>query len=106
MYAGSLGTVSNREDYIQEWQTFDEDGDALDLTGATIVYEFRDPATKSAIATATNVIATTTITSTIPVATMRGLCAKDYEVGITIKISSVTTQLVAGTIAVVDGVVS
>jgi hypothetical protein len=101
-----LGAVSNREDYSEAWQALDEDGTAIDLTGATIVYEFRHPETKAATA-ATVVISTTTFTATIPVATMRGLCAsKEFDVGCTIEQDDVTTQFFVGTIPIIDGVVT
>lgn len=100
-----LGAVSTREDYSESWQALDDDGTAIDLTGATIVYEFRDPSTCTRTA-ATVEIDTTTFTATIPLATMRGLCAKDYDVGCTIEIEDVTTQFFIGTIPVVDGVTS
>ncbi len=100
-----LSPVSNREDYSESWQALDEDGAAIDLTDATIVYEFRDPATFTRTA-ATVTISTTTFTADIPLATMRGLCNKDYDVGCTIEIDDVTTQFFVGTISVVDGVTS
>jgi hypothetical protein len=100
-----IGAVSNREDYVDSWEALDEDDEAIDLTGATIVYEIRDPVSRSVTA-ATVEIETTTFTATIPVATMRSLCAKDYDVGCTIKIEDVTTQFFVGTLPVVDGVVS
>src|SRR5688572_6647083 len=100
-----LSPVSNREDYSESFQALDEDGAAIDLTGATIVYEFRDG--KGGPPTAATVtISTTTFTADIPVATMRGLCAKDYDVGCTIEIDDVTTQFFVGTISIVDGVVT
>jgi hypothetical protein len=46
------------------------------------------------------------VTADIPVATMRGLCAKDYEVGCTIEQDDVTTQFFVGTIAIVDRIVT
>lgn len=100
-----LGAVSTREDYSESWQALDDDGVAIDLTGATIVYELRDPATCVRTA-ATVTIDTTTFTAEIPVATMRGLCPKDHDVACTIEIDDVTTQFFIGTIPVVDGVTS
>jgi hypothetical protein len=100
-----LGAASTREDYSESWQALDSDGTAIDLTGATIVYELREPVSRSVTA-ATVEIVTTTFTATIPVETMRGLCIKDYDVGCTILIDDVTTQFFVGTIPIVDGVVS
>ncbi len=100
-----LGAASTREDYSESWQALDDDGAAIDLTGATIVYELRDPATCTRTA-ATVVIDGTTFTATIAEATMRGLCARDHDVGCTIEIDDVTTQFFVGTIPIVDGVVT
>lgn len=101
-----LGAASTREDYSESWQALDDDGTAINLTGATIVYELREPHTCTRTA-ATVVIVTTTFTATIPVATMRGLCpGKDYEVGCTITIDGVVTQFFIGTIPIIDGVVT
>jgi hypothetical protein len=111
MLQGSLGVLSNRETYIQDIQAFDEDDEVIDLTGATIVFEMRDRQTKQSalIASTANtkvVIATTTFTVTFDTTDTATLCAKQYDLGVTILIASVTTQLFAGTIDVVDGVVS
>jgi hypothetical protein len=100
-----LGAASTREDYSESWQALDANGDANDLTGATIVYELRDPATCTRTA-ATIVIDGDVFTATIPVATMRGLCVKDHDVGCTITINDVTKQFFIGTIPIVDGVVT
>ena len=100
-----LGAASTREDYSESWQALDDDGTAIDLTGATIVYEFRDPDTCARTA-ATVEIVTTTFTATIPEATMRGLCPKDHDVACTIELEGVTTQFFIGTIPIVDGVVT
>jgi hypothetical protein len=100
-----LGAASTREDYSESWQALDDDGTAIDLTTATIVYELRDPNTCVRTA-ATVTIDTTTFTATIPVATMRGLTPRDHDVGCTIKIDDVTTQFFIGTIPITDGVVS
>lgn len=99
-----LAPVSNREDYSESWQALDENGTAINLTGATIVYQIRHPTSK-VTTTATVVISTTTFTATIPVATMRGLDPAEYEIGCTILLSGVTTQFFVGTIPILDGVV-
>jgi hypothetical protein len=98
-----LGAVSTREDYSESWQALDDDGTAIDLTGATIVYEFRDPTTRVRTAAIVEIDGTV-FTASIPVATMRGFCVKDHDVGCTITIDSVTTQFFIGTIPVIDGV--
>ena len=111
MLQGSLGVLSNRETYIQDIQAFDEDDEAIDLTGATIVFEMRDRASNASklIASTGNgkvAIVTTTFTVTFDTTDTATLDAKDYDLGVTIEIDDITTQLFAGTISVVDGVVS
>lgn len=106
-----LEPISNREDYIEEFQAFDENDDLIDLTGATIVFSIADKDSSSEILSATTAagtitISTTTATVNIPVATMRGVDeAKDYNVGCTILINSVTSQLFVGTVQIYDGIV-
>lgn len=84
----------------------DENDDAIDLTLATIVYELRDPATKSTVLSADISIDTTTFTASLTATQMRGLCAKDYDVGCTIELGGVVSQFFVGTLPVVDGVVA
>lgn len=111
MYTGSLGTLSNREDYDQDFQAFDDTDTALDLTGATIVFEFRDKQTKASALEASTAngkitIVTTTFTVALSPTDTRTLCAKDYDLGCTLLLNGVTTQLFAGTISVIDGIVT
>ena len=111
MLQGSFGTLSNKETYVQDVQAFDDDDTLLDLTGATIVFEVRDKQSKVVVLSATTdngkvVIATTTFTVTFSTTDTGTLCPKEYDLGCTIEISGVTTQLFAGTIFVVDGIVT
>lgn len=100
---------SNREDFSESWQALDEDNVAIDLTGATIVFSARDPETKSEVLRADTsdgiTIVTTTFTLAFSVDDVSSLCAKEYDVGCTIKLNSVTTQFFVGTLPIVDGVV-
>lgn len=110
MLQGSLGVISNRETYIQDMQVLDENDDPIDVTGATIVFEMRERTDTSAVLSADTddgiTISTTTFTIRFEVDDVRDLEAGEYEVGITIEMDGDTTQLVAGSISVVDGVVS
>lgn len=111
MLIGSLGTLSNKETYVQDIQAYDESDALIDLTGATIVFEIRDRKTKvlALSASTTNgkiVITTTTFTVTLSTTDTGTLCARDYDVGVTVLISGITTQLFVGSISVVDGIVS
>ena len=106
-----LSPVSNREDYSESWQALDEDGAAIDLTGATIVFEARSTKGSGTSLSATTangkvVISTTTFTVTFEVSEVRDLTDKEYDVGCTIEIDDVTTQFFVGKLPIVDGVVS
>lgn len=104
-------SLSNREDFIRSFQALDEDGEAIDLTGATIVFSIEDKDTKDEELGATTddgtiTISTTTFTINIPVATVRGVdCAKEYNCGCTILLNDVTSQFFIGTISIYDGFV-
>jgi hypothetical protein len=101
---------SNREDFEESWQAFDN-GAAIDLTGATIVFAARDPDSKAQVLNASTddggiTIATTTFTIEFSVDDVHGLCAKEYEVGCTISMGGTTSQFFVGSLPIVDGVVS
>lgn len=104
-------TLSNREDFIRSFQALDENGEAIDLTGATIVFSIADKDTGSeelgaSTADSTITISTTTATINIPVATVRSVtCPKEYNCGCTILLNSVTTQFFIGTVSIYDGIV-
>jgi hypothetical protein len=107
----TLGALSNRETYIESFQAFDEDDTAIDMTGATIVYEVRSCKGGGTTLSATTAngaieISTTTFTVTLTVAQTRTLCDKEYDVGCTIEIDDVVTQFFVGKLPIVDGVVS
>jgi len=102
-----ISPVSNREDYSESWQAIDDDGEPIDLTGATIVFQVAEPGTGGCIvATADVDIDTTTFTASIDVATMRGLCPKEYRVGCTIDQGDGPAQFFVGSFPVYDGVVA
>lgn len=101
-----LSPISNREDYSESFQALDEDGAAIDLTGATIVCEMREADCTSTTAL-TVAISTTTFTISLTDTQTRSLNPdKEYEIGCTIEIDDFTTQFFVGTIPVIDGVVS
>jgi hypothetical protein len=115
MYQGSIPTGSNRATYNQDFQIFDdESGDGLDLTDAVITFEVRRPGCASAELSATTTNGSIVITDsdegqfelTLTATQMRTLCAQQYEVGLTILQNGETTQFIAGTFAVIDGIVT
>jgi hypothetical protein len=107
-----IGPVSNRADYSESWQAFDEDGAAIDLTGATIVLEIVDPkrSSSSLISATTDngkiTISTTTFTVAIARSELAELDPQNYRVGCTIKQDDFTEQFFVGDFPVYDGVVS
>lgn len=101
---------SNRESFNESWEA-SEDGEPIDLTGATIVFMARDPETDSqALSASTDdggiVISATTFALSFSVDDVHGLEPKEYNVGCTIEIDDFTTQFFVGTLPIVDGVVS
>lgn len=106
-----VSPVSNRADYEESWQALDENGDAIDLTGATIVFEVALPDCDSIMLSATTAngkitISTTTFTVAIPRSELTSLLPMSYRVGCTITQDDVTTQFFVGEFPVYDGVVS
>lgn len=113
IYAGNLGTVSNRETWEQSVRVVDQNGNAVTITGATITLAVRkqpsssgDSADLTADTTSGITIATPVFTFRFEVASMRALDPGNYDVGCTILLSGDTTQLIVGTVTVVDGIVS
>lgn len=111
MNIGTLESVSNREQWVDDGTVRDADGVLIDLSGATIVMAMQDRESKRRVleASTTNGIITITGTGqfrwTIPITTMRTINPETYDVGIVVTISDVPTQLFKGTVAILDGVV-
>lgn len=110
MYQGSLAPVSNREDWIVQSPLIDEDGAEVTLTGSTInVYICRQGCPDTAVLEGS----TTDGKITLPTTTsfqwafdpddMSVLCAGTYDVFLRVIISSVTTQVIAGTVQIIEG---
>lgn len=110
MYEGTLGTVSNKEDWIQTISCVDEDGEAVTITGATIELAVRAKGSYAPTLTADTddgiTISSPEFTFTFLAETLGGLSPGQYEVGVRITIDSVRTQLIVGTVNIVDGIVS
>lgn len=100
---------SNRETFSESWQAI-EDGEPLNLTGASIVFSVRDKVSDEEVLSGTTsggeiTITTTTVTVDFTADDMSGLDPKEYNVGMTIELLSSTTQFFVGTLQIVDGVV-
>jgi hypothetical protein len=110
MYTGHLGTVSNREDWQQSIDVVDDSGDAVDISSAQITLAVRGRGAAAPILTADQndciAISSPRFTFAFEAAKMRALCPGQYDVGCVVALGGVTTQLIVGTVNVVDGVVS
>ena len=115
MYIGTLPAASNRATYAHDFQLYDDEDDmGVDLAGALITLEFRRPGCATAAITATTANGRIVVTEpddgrfalTIDVDAMRGLDPVTHECGITIEQNGQTTQFFAGTIPIIDGIVS
>jgi len=119
MLTGSLEAVSNRETWTQDIELTD-DGTAIDLSTASIVVEVRAKRGTSdyGVPAGTAVLSATTANLkitllgagqfrwTFPATDMRGVVPGTYDVGATYTVAGVTTQLLIGTVPIIDGVVS
>lgn len=110
MYEGSLGKVSNREDWTQTIECVDENGDDVTITGATIELAVRKKGDSAPTLTADTsdgiTISTPSFTFSFTSDDLGGLDPGQYEVGVVIEINSVRTQLIVGTVSIVDGIVA
>lgn len=112
MLTGALPHVSNRSGFSMQIELLDDDtGEAVDLTGATIVFEISDDGSTALSATTANSKVNLADTGIFQVEftaeEMRELCAKTYMVGCTVSnADSEPQQLIIGTLPVLDGIVS
>lgn len=110
MYTGSLGTVSNKEDWISTGSLIDEDGAEVTLTGATFemyVCKTTDPDTAVLTATTANgkftLPTATTFQWAFTPGDMDDLCAQVYNVFMRVTISGVVTQIMSCAVQIVEG---
>lgn len=109
----TLAPLSNKEDYIESFEAFDENGAAIDLTTATIVFAIKDAEGSSPMLSASTgdgkiTVSTTVATVAIPQSEISGAVrwgGKVYQVGCVITLNNVPRQFFIGTIQIYDGVV-
>lgn len=113
MYVGNLSPVSNQEDWKIILEIDDDDtGLPIDLTGATIVFEVRDPRNRNIILSGAtgNGIVTILDIGVFQVlfvrTSMNALPAQNYDLGCILTINGETRQYIVGTVPVLDGVVT
>lgn len=109
MYTGSMGSVSNREDWIVNISLVGDDGTSFDLTGANIVtYVCREGNADCPVLSASlnsGIVLTDDYTMQwhFTEEQMAGLCPQQYDVFCRVERDDITTQLLAANVAIVDG---
>lgn len=113
MKTGSLDAVSNRATFQTERQLVDsETNQPVDLTGTQIVFEIREQGCHRPRLTATTengkILFADAFTYQVTFSRdeMKTLCAETYDVGLTATRGDFTSQIIIGTLPVLDGDVS
>jgi hypothetical protein len=116
MYVGSLQVASNKATYRRTFKVYDDDGELVDLDDddLVMVFEFQDDGITELSATIANgkieVLSLGTFEVLFTRTEMNGLCAKTYDIGLTISPDGDTEennqQFIIGTQQVVDGKVT
>lgn len=112
MYEANFGKISNRETWSVTVQVVDEDGDDADISAATINVAVKRQGLASTEAPnleATNsdgvTVSSPNFTFQFEETDMDGLDAGFYDVGVTVEIDDFVTQLIKGTVLIVEGIV-
>lgn len=111
MFTGTLDPVSNKADWIETFEVFDDEtGDPVDLSTATeieveIKTRGKDYVHQSASLTGGTVehVETGVIQWTFTDSQMATLCAGTYDAKVRITKDDIVTQLVIGSLPVLDG---
>jgi hypothetical protein len=113
MYFGTFPAASNRQSWSRSFEVVDADTDAdIDLSGASIVFEIRDPRNLLTILSATTTNGKAVIsdigvfTVSFSLSDMQTLYPLTYEVGCAVTINGETMQYIIGTLPILDGIVS
>lgn len=114
MFTGTLSPVSNKADWIETFELYDDEtGEAIDVSAATeITIAIREPGTHSEVLSGSLTgdeiehVETGVIQWHFTADQMSDLCAKTYEVGMTLVLDDITTQILIGHLPVADGIVS
>lgn len=114
MYQTIFPPVSNRADWVQWCEIVNDDtGEPIeDISDLAITVEVRDQSCgRAALSAGTSngkvsIIAPGVFQWSFTLPEMSQLCAGTYEIGVTIERDEFTTQLLIGTLPVVDGIVS
>jgi hypothetical protein len=113
MFIGALPPVSNRAGWTFTREVVDDDTDEpVDLSSCSLVMEIRDQRGGNALLSASTDASTITVRDTgvfdavFTRAQMASLCARTYDVGLTVKNGDAEPeQFIIGTLPVLDGVI-
>ena len=112
-FIGALDPISNRTGWLHDFALDDADaGTPVDITGASIVIEVRDPHSGwiALCATTRNgkiaIVDAGVFRVSVDPSDTQLLRAGTYEVGATITLNGESRQLIIGTLPVLDGVVT
>jgi hypothetical protein len=111
MYTGSMGAVSNREDWIVNISAVADDGSSYSFTGAAAsVYVTDEDLPTSAILSGSvadgSILISAdglTLTWTFAATKMNTFRAGTYSVFSRMTLNGVTSQLISGTVSIVEG---
>ena len=112
VFHGKLDPTSNREGWSLTVEIDDENNNPIDLTGASITVNIRDPRYRAIVLCGSTANGAVTILSTgvfqvsFTAAQFRPFRPDTYEVGVVLVQNRVTVQLVIGLLPVVDGIMS
>lgn len=114
MFLGTLSPISNRTMWSENYELTDaDDGDLIDLSAVDeITLHVRDPQTQAKVLSGTLtggeviIVDTGVFQWSFTADQVRGLCPKTYEVGCIIEQDGQSVQLLIGTLAVLDGIVT
>jgi hypothetical protein len=109
MYTGSLGAVSNNEDWTVNISMLADDNSLFNMTGAIFTFYVTDPDTPKrpilSVTDGTLTISADGFTTTLvfPYTKMNVLCAGDYAVFVRCFLNGVMLQFISAGVSIVEG---
>lgn len=110
MYTGSLGAVSNREDWIVNITLVGADGTLFDITQASEIETFvcpqgcpNSPVLSASLDDGITLTDANTLQWAFDADEMSALCAAQYDVFARVTINSIVTQMLSASIAIIEG---
>ena len=104
MFTGSLPAASNRADWSEVFEIYDDEtGEPVDLSDASISFQLRDGC--RTIDASIAVVGPGKFEASFAKSQVDSLCAATYEVGCTFARDGAVTQEFIGKLPVLDGVV-